>query len=276
MAKIEGTQNIPSAVLDAYRATLGEQRPNDIIGKRYPYRVPKMQKGGSGVSPAQRSQRDRFLYNIGLFKTASPAERARWYAAMPPWSSYLWYYNYFMMSGQTGDDASQTGATGVIKSIQVVKDTIPTTGTKSFTIAAVAAAKCIVMIQGSARKVQLIHRGKGSVATGGSTLNLPATIDPDKSSVNLQGMAVAEMGGDVDFYPYPVAPFVDALSATQISLKWSLTPNAAADVSYEVIEHFEGAVHPVLVSIAATAVVLDWAEVPDAAADASITVVEYI
>ena len=98
MAKTEGTQDIPSALLDQYRATLGEQRPNTSVSKRYPFRLPLFQAGKPGETVKQRIQRDRFKQVITQFKGLSRAEKERWYAGMPPWSSLLWYYNFFMLS----------------------------------------------------------------------------------------------------------------------------------------------------------------------------------
>lgn len=274
MAKLEGDQSIPAEWLDLYRATLTEKQPDGVSRKRYPYRVPKMQAGGDGVSADQLVQRNRFLLARNAFNTLSEAERQRWYAARPPWSSYLWYYNYFIMSSLIGNADVIHGGAGVIKSIQVMKGTCPTTGTKVFTLpSSVDADKTVVMIQGSARKVPRVIRGDGSVATGGSTLSLGATVDPDKCTVVLHG-ASSWNAGDTSFVP--VFPYVDSLTATQIGIKWSITPDQAASVSFEVTEHVEGTVHPVLVTVTDTQVTVDWAEVPDAGAEVSITVIEYI
>lgn len=46
MAKFEGTQNIPSELLDLYRNSLNPHPTGNIVKKRYPHRMPKMQEGG--------------------------------------------------------------------------------------------------------------------------------------------------------------------------------------------------------------------------------------
>ena len=125
MAKTEGTQSIPAPWLDSYRATLGEQRPNLAVHKRYPWRLPNMQAGKSGESAGQRIQRARFITVRDSFKNRSQAERARWYANMPPWSSLLWYYNYFIMSGLMDILGANPEGAQVIASINHYTFTIP-------------------------------------------------------------------------------------------------------------------------------------------------------
>ncbi len=274
MARIEGTQNIPAEWLDLYRATLTEKLPTGAARKRFPFRLKHFQKGGNKVTDAQLEQRSRFEAIRDKFKNVSWANRQRWYAARPPWNSILWYYNYFMLSGLMGNAFVGDKGGGVIKTIQVMKASVPTTGTHVFTLpVSVDAAKTVIMIQGSARKVPRVLRGSGSVATGGSTLNLGATIDPAKCSITLNGDAAIEGAGG-NFAS--VEPYVSALSSTQISIAWARTPDAAADIGWQVTEHVEGAVYPVLVSVSDTQVTIDWAEVPDAAAEVSITAIEYI
>ena len=99
MAKVEGDQSIPSEWLDSYRAALGEKRPNAAVEKRYPFRVPTAKTGAAGETPARRAQRTAFKNAISKFKNLSQADRQRWYARMPEWSSLLWYYNWFMLNG---------------------------------------------------------------------------------------------------------------------------------------------------------------------------------
>lgn len=274
MAKFEGDQSIPSALLDLYRASLNPHPTGKIVKKRYPFRMPKMQEGGTGVHPAQIAQRSRFKKAQTLFRGVGSAERARWYAAEPPWSSFLWYYNYFIMSALAGNANITQGGIGVIKSIQVMKASCPTTGGHAFTLGTqVDKDKTVVMLFGSARKVPRALRGSGSVARGGATLNIGATVDPAKCTTKLNGsgvtLAVTDAGNTVN-------PYVSALSSTQITIGWSITPELAANVGWEITEHVEGPVWPLPVSVTDTTVNVDWAEAPDAAADVSILVIEYI
>lgn len=208
MAKTEGTQNIPSELLDAYRATLGEQTPKTIVGKRYPYRVPTMQDGRGNVSEAQRTQRDRFLLAKENFAAVDETTRARWYAAMPPYSSFLWYYNYFIMSDLTGNADIKHGGSGVIKSIQF---------------------KTIAMPAGA---------GEGSVAI--------TTIDPAKAVVMIYGNSYIfwseTSNGGLSIAFMTVYPYVSEITATLIKCKWSITnywskSTAAANIGITVIEY---------------------------------------
>lgn len=276
MAKIEGTQSIPAEWLDVYRGALLDGHPGDIIRKRYPYRLPKMQEGHYGVHPNQIKQRTRFKQALAIFAGLSPTERQRWYANRPIWESFLWYYNYCIMSALAGNADIEEGGAGVIKGIQILKDQVPATGTKTFTITTVDPTKTVVMIHGSGRKVPKVLRGSGSVATGGSTLAIGDTIDPAKSTVKLNGSDWKEEGPGESPFSVSIFPYVSNLTTTQISIAWSLTPNEAANVGWEITENIQGVVYPVLVSIGATSVVIDWSEVPDAAAYVSIIVIEYI
>jgi len=117
MARIEGTQNIPSTWKTSYDGALTPLMPNSVIRSRYPWRVPAMQEGGCKVSVNQKEQRSRWKAIIDKFKTLPEAERERWYAAAPPWHSLLWYYNYFMMSGLIGNAVIGDKGGGVIKDI---------------------------------------------------------------------------------------------------------------------------------------------------------------
>lgn len=118
MAKVEGPQEIPSELLDGYRATMGEIRPDDGVRKRYPYRVPTMQTLVGHPSTNQKAQRARFIIAKNNFADVDWATRQRWYAAAPEWGSFLWYYNYFIMSSLGGNADIPAGGAGMIKSIQ--------------------------------------------------------------------------------------------------------------------------------------------------------------
>jgi len=274
MAKIV-TQSIPSETRIIYKRAAQiatTSRGSDYIRGRYPWRLPKMQAGGAGVSSAQIINRDRFIFAKNKYALLSAADKLRWKNANPEYHSYLFGYNFFMLEGLMGGGPVQYPQ--MIKSIQVLKASVPTTGGHTFNLSPeIDGAKGVVLIQGSARKVPKIIRGSGNVATGGSTLALGDTIDPDKSSVRLSGSAPDEVAEGAWL---GILPYVDALRTTEVDIKWSVTPDVAANVGWELTEHVEGVVHPVLVSISNTQVVIDWAEVPDAAADVSITVVEYL
>jgi len=274
MAKIDGAQTIPSELFYQYAALLTPKLSGAQIRTRTPFTRPDSRAGGPDESAAQITQRDRFRAAMQNFAALTPTERAAWYDAMPQWHSLLWYYNYFVMSSLAGNADITQGGSGVIKTIQNQKASVPTTGTKVFTlVTTVDATKTVVMIQGSARKVPRVIRGSGSVATGGATLNLGATVDPAKCTVELNGASFIQQTADGFIQ---VLPYISSLSATQIGIAWALTPDLAATVSFEVTEHIEGSVQPVIVAVSNTQVTIDWAEIPDAAADASITVIEYI
>lgn len=278
MAKTEGDQEIPSGLLDAYRATLGEQVTGKGIGKRYPWHVKNMQAGGSGETPAQRIQRNRFKTIRDNFHTLSQADKERWYAAMPEYSSLLWYYNYFIMSGLSGNADITDGGAGVIKSIQFVKEEVPTTGGKSYTINAVDPTKTVVMMFGNSFIADKVQRGSSTIADGGTNNHvLSPVVDPVISEIRINGSG-GNMFGDLDnIYGDWGAPYASALIAAQLTVKMVAT-NApfTAGYSWEVIEHKAQTIYPVITSIAAEAVVIDWSKVPSVAADISIIVIEYI
>ncbi len=218
MAKTDGTQNVPAPLLDSYRATLGEQRPNDVIEKRYPYRVKKMQEGGHGVSRAQVIQRERFKTVRDQFNTLSPAERARWYAGMPPWSSFLWYYNYFMLSGLMDILGADARGASVIKNIQNIKDSIPTGG-KTVTIPnAVDVTKVVVMIWGASYNEA--EKSWQAFATGCWA----------EGDCQLDWTAYA-------YRAWSVYPIWGNLQPTSIDISWGIAAKIAGDVSIQIIEY---------------------------------------
>lgn len=112
MAKTDGSQSVPSALLDKYRATLGEENPDNVVQKRYPYRVPTMQNASSAQAPV----RTAFKKCINCFNKspqtggATPPDigfrsREWWYAAAG--GSGLWYFDYFVQQSWAtffGDD----------------------------------------------------------------------------------------------------------------------------------------------------------------------------
>ncbi len=117
MARIEGTQSIPSTWKEAYDGTVTPLMPSAAIRKRYPWKKPNKQAGGLDVTQAETDQRSRWLAVRNKFKDLDSATRARWYDARPVWNSLLWYYNYFMMSGLDGNAVIGNKGAGVIKDI---------------------------------------------------------------------------------------------------------------------------------------------------------------
>lgn len=205
MAKLEEPQNIPPALLDLYRGTLNPHPTGNIVKKRYPFRMPRMQEGGTGVHTGQKAQRARFKTAIQDFKGVSPSERARWYAAEPPWSSFLWYYNYFIMSSLAGNANIDQGGSGVIKSIQHKLISIPAgTGEGSVAITAIDIAKAVVMLNGAST-------------------------------------AIDEEAGPI-FWSTMVFPYVSSLASELLKCKWSVavpyfTNTKAATISAIIIEY---------------------------------------
>lgn len=184
MVKITGDQNIPSALLDGYRGTLTEKQPDGTSRKRYPYRVPSMQEGGSNVKAKQIAQRARFKGAHERFRTLSVAEKQRWYAARPPWSSFLWYYNYFIMSDLSGNAAPQQGGVGVVKGIRYYEATMPTPGPSNVTVAIsdVDPNKCVMMLYGNGyydpgAGATPIYPFPVSIYTTHAVLKMPYQID---------------------------------------------------------------------------------------------------
>jgi len=278
MAKVV-SQTIPSEDRKNYKRVCQKStliRGIAYVRKRFPWRMPKMQKGGPGVTPAQIVQRNRFIYVIDKYIPLDAVSRQRWVDANPEYKSYLFGYNFFMMEGLTGGGPVQYPQ--MIKTIQVVKQSVPTTGGSSFSISTIDPAKAVVLIQGNSYISDKIQRGVNSVAYNGTqNIALSPSIDPAISSVRILGstgkMSLSEGTGDGLWG----APYVSALSASQLSVKCDM-PNFSGTCyfSWEITEHKAQTVYPVLVSISANAVVIDWALVPSVAADVSITVVEYL
>lgn len=278
MAKIEGTQSIPSELKEIYDGTLTPLQPDSVIRKRYPWRAPLMQEGGYKVSEAQKTQRQRWLTIKNKFKNVDYATRQRWYAARPVWHSLLWYYNYFMMSGLLGNVKVGDKGGGVIKSIQHFKHSVPTSGGYSFPIATVDPAKCVVMLQGSSYISDKIHHYDGiSDDNTEITVNLSPSIDPAIAEIILAGAAgymTLDAGtGEGNWGNW----FVTEVAATYIKIKLqTLYSLSLFGWSLDIIEHKSQMINPVITSIAAEAVNIDWANVPSVAADVSIDVIEYI
>jgi hypothetical protein len=278
MAKISGEQSIPSEWLDLYRATLNPHATGDIVKKRYPFELKHMQEGGKGVKAAQIAQRERFKTAKNLFLVLSQAERQRWYDNEPPYSSFLWYYNYFIMSALSGNANLEQGGAGVIKSIQVVKQSVPTTGGSSFSISTVDPAKTVVMLYGNSYISDKVQRGTVSVTNGGTgSDSLSPSIDPAISEVKLSGqvgrMDLDEGTGTGIWMPF----YLSSLSSSSIVIGiQSVGLGGPFTCHYEIIEHKSQTIFPVITSIGANSIGIDWAKEPSVAADVSVLVIEYI
>jgi len=235
-----------------------------------------MQEGGAGVTPGQQTQRDRFKYVKNKYVLLSAADRARWVAANPEYHSYLFGYNFFMLEGLMGGGPVEYPQ--MIKSIQIIKESMAAAGTTGFVINAVDPAKCVVLIAGNSQKYANIQRGSDTVADGGSNNHaLSPEVNPAVCEILIQGSGgkgnPADGGTDMDM----AAPYASALIAAQLTVAMvNVTENFTAGYSWQVIEHVEQLVYPVLVSIAAELVTMQWAIVPSLAAEVSITVVEYL
>jgi hypothetical protein len=197
-------QAVPSAIAYPYAALLTPLLSGDQIRTRCPFDRPKSQDGGPDVSAGQVAQRARFKTAMANFRAVGPTERARWYAAAPIWHSFLWYYNYFIMSSLVGNANISEGGVGVIKSIQF----------KTMSIGAGTA--------------------EGSVAI--------TAVDPAKSVVMLYGNSIAVDDESGVFFVSTVYPYVSSIAAEEVKCKWSLpvpyfTNTKAATIGLTVIEY---------------------------------------
>jgi hypothetical protein len=204
MAKITGEQTIPSALREKYMGSLNEVYSDGRIGKRFPFRLPPMQEGGGKVRATQKAQRERFKEAIALFAGVDEATRERWFDAAPPISSFLWYYNYFIMSALNGNANIEQGGAGVIKSIQF---------------------KTISQPAGT---------GEGEVAI--------TAVDINKAVVMLFGASVISREAEFWAQAITVYPYLSSMAAELVKTKWSIpsfsgTNTSAATISIIVIEY---------------------------------------
>ncbi len=197
MAKIEGTQSIPSEWKELYDGTLTPLMPNAVIRGRYPWKMPAMQEDGYKVSGDQKKQRDRWKAIRDKFKVLPQADRERWYDAAPIWHSLLWYYNYFMMSGLMGNAVVGGQGGGVIKDINHY----------AFTFTAGTAPEETIAID---------------------------TCDPKKTVVFFYGAGIFQPWGDAapSIYPY-----LKSLNSTQLIAAMSMQIDFNARCSVSVIEY---------------------------------------
>lgn len=184
MAKVTGTQDVPSELLDLYRNALGEQTPINGISRRYPFRVPTMQTEKGHPSVKQLAQRARFNTVRGNFETLSPGDRARWYAAMPEWGSVLWYYNYFMLSGLSGNADPEHGGAGLIKSINHYTFTLLSgwPANVNVVIDEIDAAKSVVFFYGAGYK-SIGPEGEGAAISFPYLISLAAELAVVKAAL---------------------------------------------------------------------------------------------
>jgi len=200
MAKIEGTQSIPSDWKYFYDGTLTPATPNNIVRSRYPWRIPQVQEGGLRESEGQKKQRARWKTIRDKFKVLPQAERQRWYAAAPPWGSLLFYYNYFMMSGLMGNAVVGDKGGGVIKSIQHKTFVLPVGTPANVTVAC-------------------------------------DSIDPTKSVVFFYGAGYMELGPPEAPFAAAVYPYLVTLLSTYAVVKASMENWVDAGCSVSVIEY---------------------------------------
>lgn len=275
MAKLEEPQDIPSGLLDLYRATLNPHPTGNIVKKRYPFRMPRMQEGGTGVHAGQKTQRARFKTAIQDFRGISSSERARWYAAEPPWSSFLWYYNYFIMSSLAGNANINDGGAGMIKKIQFVNKSIPTGGNEAIAITTVDPAKTVAMLFGNSFIADKVHHYDAEVADNTEhTFSLSPNIDPAIAEVKITGGGGTQY---VDSDGYWGNFFVTLVSATQVKVKlMDLQSDQNFGVSLDIIEHKSQTVYPYVKSIAAESINISWPVTPSIAAVIGAIVIEYI
>jgi len=204
MAKIEGTQTIPSEIEEQYSEILTPKLSGSQVRTRCPFTRPKSRAGGPNESDAQKAQRDRFRTARDRFNDTDYSERQRWYESAPVWNSFLWYYNWFMLSALMGVTGIPGGTTAVIKSIQHINVTI----------------------------------GSGT-ATGTGTFS---SVDSDKAVVMMNGSTIAY--GQSGDYPYVaiIYPYLKEIADTSLKMCWSVVPTDTeapqqAVISVDVIEY---------------------------------------
>ena len=150
MAKVEGTQSIASALLKKYQAALTRKTSTSHVRIRMPFELPKAKAGGLDESVARAAQRERFKTVKDSFNTLGTADRTNWYNSAPIWNSYLWYYNWFMLSGIMGVSGIPGHFEAVIKSIQYAVCQVPIAhGTGTCTFSSVNSDKVVFMINGA-------------------------------------------------------------------------------------------------------------------------------
>ena len=108
MVRLIGDQIIPDFLLEYYLSTLKPSTaPRRWSGRRYPWRVKRMQGTNWGVSESQLAQRTEFIKSKDCFLCQpssggaeppdnGPRSREWWYSEAA--ESGLWYYDFFMQT----------------------------------------------------------------------------------------------------------------------------------------------------------------------------------
>ena len=148
MAKIEGTQSIPASDLFAYKGNLTEAMPNNVVRKRYPFRIPTLQNGGWKVSEAQATNRAKFSTIASNFANVINLDRSRWFSNPGQSPAPDWYFNFFIMSGFLDVLGHFEYGCAMIKQIQNYFFELPTGGTLINLTSAVNPLRCFVTILG--------------------------------------------------------------------------------------------------------------------------------
>jgi hypothetical protein len=116
---------------------------------------------------------------------------------MPQWHSFLWYFNYFMMSGLTGNAVIGDQGAGVIRDIN------------HYTFS----------------------------MTGGQTANVTIpvdTVDPSKAVCFFFGAGWREVGSGVGVAVYP---YLVSMNSSQLIVNCSMFPAEAANFGVSLIEY---------------------------------------
>lgn len=275
MAVYEEPQEIPSELWEKWKTTMGWAGGQPWAKKRMPKELPPMQNTGKRVRQSQLAQRARFLEAKGNFSKTSQAERERWYDNAPVWNSFLWYYNYFIMSDLAGNANINQGGAGVIKSIQYVSKSIPTAGEEDIALSPeVDANKTVVMLYGNSYIADKVHHYGGEADDDVDVdIALSPNIDPDISEIVLTGMGIhisGEEGTGASWY-------VKSVAADEITIRLAkIYTSRKIGYSLNIIEHKSQTIYPFIKAIAADKITIDWPITPSEAAMIGATVIEYI
>lgn len=216
--------------------------------------------------------------SVDKFRTLGHNERQRWYENEPPYSSFLWYYNYFIMSSLRGNANVNHGGAGVIKNIQVVSHTVPVSGGYDFPIDTVDPKKTVVMLYGNSYISDKIYHYDGEVVSGvETTINLSPQIDKNIAEVKVTGGGgeedISEGTGSGNWGDF----FVTEVENDHIKVKIKdLYSSEKFGYSLDIIEHKAQTIYPIIKEISANYVRIDWAKEPSVEAAVSILVIEYI
>jgi len=200
MAKIEGTQNIPSEIAKQYSAILTPKLSSGTVRRRCPFQRPKTKDGGPCVTPAMEFQRSRFKTAVSKFNECPQESRSRWYETAPEWHSYLWYYNWFMLSALMGVTGIPGRYEAVIKGINHYTFTLPSGDPTNVTVSISA-------------------------------------VDPERAIVFFYGAGAHAGEANGQYFGIPNYPYLVSLDSSQAIVKASLYNDQAAGCSISVIEY---------------------------------------